>query len=632
MGPPVPTSQAARKVHNGIEYLYGFPNSEQVFVLNLNAKTRMFARLNAWGDLSRAEFREYISIYPRLYQVARTSRDRIQKWLDVGNNRANFESWGPAFRAFLRTQEEDQRTNTQVRKPGIPPQARWLSEEHQKRAVVFDKRMGRHVEEEEYDDGEEGEMVGDEEEEEEVKYRPGNVQNDSEDVEEARSHVNGSQRSQKRKCDDQSMSTLVGTPFPDAIARHYQLAELSQQQFALRELRTAATGFRTLHSEVLRVAQKLDPGDVLRPLLSHIANSATLDVVAAEKAVRISSELMDNVANTQAEEAANGGDEDRIKRARSRAAYEMLPSVASTNHFPQRRQARHPNLTRQNSQVPEADDNVRSLTVPRERSQSSGYELPDHLAEGYRPLFERSSSLHYEPLSRHAGEGSSRPNTSSTGGQTGRPYSHGALAPAPRAGPSYHGYPMAMEEFRPNHHQPRPQWAPPPPTHPHHMPLSSVEEEPGYQPNHHSHQYLPPSRPFSPSPRTFEEASLRPEPAPFTQQPPPPRFSPPDFGPANRGRVTRATSAALQDRQTGQEPPPPAAATTTTTTSSTRQTRQSSRQPTPSVSATHAPLVGAKTGQAKRGRDKGKGKMKGRVVEVEDEAGEEAEEGEQGAD
>lgn len=181
MGPPTPISQAARKVYNGIEYFYGFPNSEQVFVLNLNTKLRMFTKTNAWGTVSRSEFKEYISLYPRLYQVANTSRDRIQQWLNVGYNRANFESWGPDFRAFLRTEAEDQSTNTRVRKPGIPPQAKWLNEEHKERGAAFDIRMGRQVQEEEGDDS----VMGPEDEEE-VTYQPDDDQNGGEeDVEQA---------------------------------------------------------------------------------------------------------------------------------------------------------------------------------------------------------------------------------------------------------------------------------------------------------------------------------------------------------------------------------------------------------------------------------------------------------------
>ncbi|KAK4649080.1 uncharacterized protein QC761_115858 [Podospora bellae-mahoneyi] len=628
MGPPIPISQAARKVYNGIEYFYGFPNSEQVFVLNLNTKLRMFTKTNAWGTVSRSEFKEYISLYPRLYQVANTSRDRIQQWLHVGYNRANFESWGPDFRAFLRTEAEDQSTNTRVRKPGIPPQAKWLNEEHKERGAAFDIRMGRQVQEEEGDDS----VMGPEDEEE-VTYQPDEDQNGGEeDVEQARSHVNSSQNGthaiqqpRKRRREEQSTSTLVGTPFPESMAHHYQLANSSQQQFALRELRNAATGFRTLHSEVLRVAQKLEPGDFLRPLLSHIANSTTLEVGAAENAARISSELMDHVAKSQAEGGRSGDDEDRIKRARSRAAYEMLPTAAPANRLPRRRsqqqQANHPSIIREDSQAPKADDNVRSLTVPRERSLSLGYELPDHLAEAYQPLFEPSSPIYFGPLNSLAGEASSRPNTAK-GAQSNHPHNRGTPAPVPGAS-SYHRE-ASIEEFRPpitarntsalNGPQGHPSQAQTAAPHSHHMPVNSIEV-PGYLPYHANNKYRPPSQPHS----TVSYASgtgassLHRHPAVVEPAAPPPAFSPPNFGPAN----CRSTRQANRELGTAQRPnrelPPPA------TTISTRQTRQSSQQPTlSSSSASHAPLraTAGQPRQATRGNQKGKTR---RRVEVEDE-------------
>ncbi|KAK0737408.1 hypothetical protein B0T21DRAFT_347779 [Apiosordaria backusii] len=639
MAPPVPRADAAKKVLHGVEYEYGFPPSELFHIVKFNTKLKNYDRTNSWGEVSRSEWRKYISVYPRLYQVRPVSKGRIEKWLGIDDNRATFQSWGSTFRAFLRTELEDQRTNTHVRRPGIPPEATWLNEEHRLRGEAFDIKKRRLVtapaqEEEEGDDASE---VAVEEEEEQKHQIPAGGQRESEEAveqprgttHESNNGPNISQRPNKRKREDQDFSTVVGTPFPPALLASLppHLRNQSKEQYAHAELRAAAVGFRNLYSDVLQVAQELDASDPLRPLLSHVANSASLDVVRAERAARTSSELLKSLATAQAEAVRTyePDEEMRIKRARARAAYEMLPNVAPahSHRHPQREHARTrqvqgqiPNhsLTRDNSQVPEADDNVRSLTVPREESSpSGGYELPDHLVDNLRYMFEPSSSDRFGPPSSPAGgAGDSHPNTAADV-QSSRSHSRGTPAFASTGVSSHHRVPSG--EFSPaitvdNNNviaqqpprlqpQPRPQLRRTTTTSFDSIPVNSVEA-----PSYHSlPSYPPPSRSHSERPHATHQPPavnlprLPPTVEPTPIQPPP--LGPPSFGPANRRITTRATSAQAAPQPQTQQPRRVQTwqSSQETQASSTRQTRQSSQQPQP------APSVASSTSSSSLSRD-----------------------------
>ncbi|KAK4199829.1 hypothetical protein QBC40DRAFT_328031 [Triangularia verruculosa] len=635
MGPPVPIPQAAKKVFKGTKYCYGFPNSEQPVVLNINSKLRNFERTKLWGETSRAEWRDYISIYPRLYQVAKKSRERIEHWLRIGNNRTVFDEWGPAFRAFLRTEQQDHAMNTHVRKPGIPPEATWLGEDDQQKGADFDERMGRSVApsvQQEGDGGEEEE----EEEEEEEKYRPGDEHSGREEsFEQIYSHVdrvyapNGNQRPNKRKRENQTISQFTGTPFPPAVLARLpvdrQVAHILQQQFALVELRAAAEGFKTLHSEILRVAQRLERGDPLRSLLSSIAGTANLDVLRVEGAVKTSSELVDYLATARAEAARSDDPEEeaRIKRARAKAAYEMLPAAPANPQRP------NVNLTR-DGQVPEATFNTRSPTAPRDERVSS-YELPDDLARAYQPLFERSSPVHHGPSSSHAGRASSRPNTAADV-QTIRPQRRGT--PGVASTSLYYRQTLAAE-FNPvnpiNHNdgwdhntgplnaQPQSQFRHTTLTQARDMPVNYFEGPAHPRRSHRQTPYYPPplpEPPADPTPPNIQPTIELAQPTVELPQIPPNTFHSPEFGVATR-RTTRATSvqtAQPQERQVTESDQEPQA--------SVRQTRQSSRQPTPSSSSRPPlrPVAAGRQSTAGRGvRQGGRIRNKYRIEEEEEE-------------
>ncbi|KAJ4302519.1 hypothetical protein N0V88_002668 [Collariella sp. IMI 366227] len=100
---------------NGREYRRSSPPSEQPDVLIV---TRRLGRGTAKVEvrISEDELRHFARVFPRLYQVAKKSRDRLLAW--KGAHLQEVQNWD--LGGFFNTKEDDKNAGSEPRKAGIP--------------------------------------------------------------------------------------------------------------------------------------------------------------------------------------------------------------------------------------------------------------------------------------------------------------------------------------------------------------------------------------------------------------------------------------------------------------------------------------------------------------------------------
>ncbi|KAK4103365.1 hypothetical protein N658DRAFT_505725 [Parathielavia hyrcaniae] len=117
---PRAKSQAKPIVVGGRTYHPEFPPSEQDDVERVTKRFKNMTNDQAAAvNITEEELRNFANVFPRLYQVARKNRGRLQAWREAHED--VIQGWDVAD--FFKTKEDDERDGTAPRKAGAPPEA-----------------------------------------------------------------------------------------------------------------------------------------------------------------------------------------------------------------------------------------------------------------------------------------------------------------------------------------------------------------------------------------------------------------------------------------------------------------------------------------------------------------------------
>ncbi|KAK4230910.1 hypothetical protein QBC38DRAFT_440364 [Podospora fimiseda] len=261
MGMKEPRGSVAKKTHNGWIYEAAYPASEQNVVLYITNKLRgkskeELANLAIEPDRLRA----FTSVYPRLYQVPVTSRERLANWVE--SHEAQIQTWNLGY--FLHTPEEDRTHGSSLESP-VFPQRQLLSTLREKTAIKITTKS--------------------------------------------------SNPTKKRKCDGEAPTTTIKAfQFPaEMIEKHAdELANRSQQEYLATEIKAAGRAFKALHSLITGEARDLDDGNEFKAVLEDLAERASQDLKRITKAAKTPEELQGHLEKPSVTSEEDAGPEAHV--------------------------------------------------------------------------------------------------------------------------------------------------------------------------------------------------------------------------------------------------------------------------------------------------------------------------------
>ncbi|KAK3996371.1 hypothetical protein QBC44DRAFT_365501 [Cladorrhinum sp. PSN332] len=261
MGMKEPRGKVRRMTYKGWEYEASYPASEQNVVLYITNKMRYSNLANL--DIDEERIQAFASVYVRLHQVPKTSRERLEQWIEL--HEETVAGWN--LGCFLNSPEEDRALHLKPRKPGVPPEAMLIP------------------------------LVGKEEEQ-----NPSGVwqESDRPDNQQLPTPINSSQ---KRKREPEVIP-IAGLSFPAQMIQKHpeELANKSQQEYLAAEIKAAGRAFKALHSLITGEARDLDADDNLKPVLQNLADRSGQDLKRITKAAKIAEELREHMGKTSAVE------------------------------------------------------------------------------------------------------------------------------------------------------------------------------------------------------------------------------------------------------------------------------------------------------------------------------------------